>query len=202
MAFSTASGEVIPRVKRIENGMPTPTVEPSSGVKLPVNVFFGLRVVNDESSAACRPAASLAIACTWYFVDAARCVAGVQPAPSAVIAPLTAVPLASLTTTSVSLPFAAVTFSAPLVSTPVAPLAGRMLTTASDCALCAASAALPLPSFLPEPAFPAPESPLPPHAVTVSRRTPDSSAIPRFRPRTEAPDAPDIGRTFKFVLPS
>ena len=33
MAFSTSSGWVMPRVKRTENGIPTPTVEPSSGVK-------------------------------------------------------------------------------------------------------------------------------------------------------------------------
>lgn len=32
MAFSTAAGSVMPRVKLIETGMPTPTVEPSSGV--------------------------------------------------------------------------------------------------------------------------------------------------------------------------
>ena len=31
MAFSTASGCVMPRVKRTEKGIPTPTVEPSSG---------------------------------------------------------------------------------------------------------------------------------------------------------------------------
>ncbi len=33
IAFSTSSGSVMPRLKRSETGMPTPTVEPSSGVK-------------------------------------------------------------------------------------------------------------------------------------------------------------------------
>ncbi|CAM5643243.1 hypothetical protein SVIOM342S_01329 [Streptomyces violaceorubidus] len=64
MAFSTSSGLVMPRVKRIENGMPTPTFEPSSGVKEPTKVFFGVRVVKRESSAAVRPSESLATACT------------------------------------------------------------------------------------------------------------------------------------------
>lgn len=54
----------MPRVKRMENGIPTPTVEPSSGVNVPVKVFFGVRVVKRESSAAVRPLASFATACT------------------------------------------------------------------------------------------------------------------------------------------
>ncbi len=74
-------------------------------------------------------------------------------APSLDIAPSTALPLAFLTTTSVSLPLAAVTFSSPLVSTALAPSRGAMVTTASDFVLRAAveSLPLPLPSSPPDP---------------------------------------------------
>lgn len=58
---------------------------------------------------------------------------GVQEAPSPVIFPAIAVPLASLTWTSVSLPSVAPTLRAPLVSTDFAPSFGVMETTASDC---------------------------------------------------------------------
>ncbi len=76
---------------------------------------------------------------------------GVQVAPSLDIAPSTALPLAFLTTTSVSLPWAAVTFSSPLVSTDVAPSRGAMVTRASDCVPRAAVESLPLPLPSPEP---------------------------------------------------
>ena len=94
-----------------------------------------MRVVKLASSAASRPAESLAVAWTVYLVDAARCVAGFQVVPP-VIFPSTVLPLASLTSTSVSLPLAALTLRAPLVSTALAPSLGAMVTTASDCLLC------------------------------------------------------------------
>jgi hypothetical protein len=46
----------------IETGMPTPTVEPSSGVKLPMKLLAGETVVNDAFSWAARPSESLAVA--------------------------------------------------------------------------------------------------------------------------------------------
>lgn len=153
-------------------------------MKVPTKVFFGVRVVKRESSAAVRPSESLATACTLYVVEAARWVDGVQLAPSPVIFPSTFVPLPSLTTTSVSLPFAAPILRAPLVSTALAPFSGAMVTTASDCSLCAAVASLAL-SPLPSPA-PGPEPP-PPHAVTVSISSPST--------------APAIGRTFTLFSP-
>ena len=52
--------------------MPTPTVEPSSGVYWPMKVFFGTSVVKLVSFADSRPSASLATACTVYLVAAAR----------------------------------------------------------------------------------------------------------------------------------
>ncbi len=192
MAFSTASGCVMPRVKLTENGMPTPTVEPSSGVKEPRKVFFGVRVVKEESSADSRPSESLATACTVYLVDAARCVDGVQDAPPPVTVPATARPLASLTVTSVSLPLATSTLSAPLVSTPVAPDLGAMVTAAVDCcSACCVPPSWPLPE---------PLSPLPPHAARESTRAPAMRASP-LRPRRPATDAPDIGRTFNAFSP-
>ncbi len=203
MAFSTACGLVMPRVKRTENGMPTPTVEPSSGVKLPTKVFFGVSVVKLESSAASRPSESLATACTVYLVAAARWVDGVQEAPPPVMVPSISAPLASLTVTSVSLPLATFTLRAPLVSTPAAPDLGEMVTEAVDCLPCWVPGSLLLPCPEPDP-----ESP-PPHAVRDTSRAPAMSAsplrllpfmadVPLPRPPT---DAPDIGRTFKLFSP-
>ncbi len=167
-------------------------------MKLPTKVFFGVSVVKLESSAAWRPSESLATACTVYFVDAARWVDGVHEAPPSVIFPAIVPPLAVLTSTCVNLPLVALTLSAPLVSTEVAPSFGAMATTATDCLLCALSAPLPLAS--PEP-DPEPEPP-PPHAVTVRSRAPSISAgTPlALRPRAST-DAPDIGRTFKSFSP-
>ena len=176
MAFSTASGCVMPRVKWTENGMPTPTFEPSSGVNWPMNVFFGTSVVNATSFADARPSESLATACTLYLVEAARWWAGAQPAPPSTIFPSTGLPLVSATFTSVNLPLSAVIRRSPLVATPSAPSFGAMVTTAWDGLLVSA-----LPESPPLPSLPAPEPPPPPpQAVASSRAAPSR--------------APDIGR--------
>lgn len=158
-------------------------------------------MVKADSSAASRPSASLATAWTLYLVAEARWVEGVQVAPPPVIAPSTALPLPSLTVTSVSLPLAAETLRAPLVATPFVPFFGAMVTTACETLV---SALVELPVLLSLP-FPDPESesPPPPHAVTASSSTPSSSARIPLLPRARVPtDAPDIGRPFKSVLPS
>ena len=92
-------------------------------------------------------------------MDAARCVAGVQLAPPSVIFPSTGLPLVSSTLTSVSLPLAAVTFSAPLVFTAAAPSFGAMVTTACETLVSAWLDPLSLP--FPEPDLESDESPLP-----------------------------------------
>lgn len=62
MPFWTSALFVIALSKLIETGMPTPTVEPSSGVKLPMKLLAGETVVNDAFSWAARPFESLAVA--------------------------------------------------------------------------------------------------------------------------------------------
>src|SRR5690606_117276 len=122
---------------------------------------------------------------------------GVQVLPSADISPSILPPSASRTTTSVSLPLVAPTFSAPLVFTSLAPSSGAMLTTASDCLLRAAVESLPFASPAPA-AWP---DPPPPQAVTAST-TPSASAASFLPARRPAPtDAPDIGPTFTLFSP-
>ncbi len=186
----------MPRVKLMETGMPTPTVEPSSGVYCPMKVFAGTSVVKVVSFADSRPSASLATACTVYLVAAARCRSGAQLAPSAAISPATSLPLGSATFTVVSLPCVAPIFSAPLVATDSAPSFGAMVTTACEAVVS---------SFFVPPAglFLSPASALPPHAVT------SNSSAPRTRARSPGPprrfplapaDAPDIGCPFTVVV--
>ena len=67
--------------------MPTPTVEPSSGVKNPTKVSLGTTVVKVECLSDSRPAESLATASTVYWVEVSRWSVGVQPRPSALIVP-------------------------------------------------------------------------------------------------------------------
>lgn len=201
MAFSTSSGAVMPRVKRIENGIPTPTFDPSSGVKIPTKVFFGVNVVKDESSAASRPSESFATACTLYSVAELRWIDGVQVAPSPDISPAIFSPLSFSTVTSDSLPLAALTLRAPLVATSSAPFFGAMETTASEALVAALSEAVlsePFPLSSPEPVS---EPPPPPHAVTASSIRTGSTARAPLRRRVRAPtDAPDIGRPFNSLF--
>ncbi len=68
MPFCTAALLVISLSKLIDTGMPTPTVVPSSGVKVPMKLFFGETVVNDAFSWAARPSESCAVAVIWYLV--------------------------------------------------------------------------------------------------------------------------------------
>ncbi|CAM5481687.1 hypothetical protein SVIOM74S_06651 [Streptomyces violarus] len=60
--FWTAALSVIALSKLIETGMPTPTVWPSSGVKLPMKLLAGETVVNEAFSWATRPSESFASA--------------------------------------------------------------------------------------------------------------------------------------------
>lgn len=60
--FCTAALSVIALSKLIETGIPTPTVEPSSGVKLPMKLLAGETVVNAAFSWASRPSESWAAA--------------------------------------------------------------------------------------------------------------------------------------------
>ncbi len=62
MPFWTAALLVIALSKLIDTGMPTPTVEPFSGVKLPMKLLAGATVVNEAFSCAIRPAESFASA--------------------------------------------------------------------------------------------------------------------------------------------
>ena len=64
MPFWTAALLVIALSKLIDTGMPTPTVEPSSGVKLPMKLLVGETVVNEAFSWATRPSESFASAAT------------------------------------------------------------------------------------------------------------------------------------------
>jgi hypothetical protein len=64
MPFCTAALLVISLLKLIDTGMPTPTVEPSSGVKLPMKLLAGETVVNEAFSWATSPSVSLASAAT------------------------------------------------------------------------------------------------------------------------------------------
>ncbi len=197
-AFSTAPGSVMPRVKWIDTGMPTPTVEPSSGVYWPMKVFSGTSVVKLVSFADSRPLPSFATAWTVYFVAAARCRSGTQLRPSSAILPSTSLPLGSATFTVLSLPWAAETFSAPLVATSSAPSLGAIVTTACEALVSStfAPACFPLLSAA---------APLPPHAVTSNSSAPSTSArrpwAPRPRRSPLAPaHAPDIGCPFTVVV--
>jgi hypothetical protein len=62
MPFWTAALLVIALSKLIDTGMPTPTVVPSSGVKLPMKLLSGETVVKDAFSWAARPSESSAVA--------------------------------------------------------------------------------------------------------------------------------------------
>ncbi len=187
MASWTASGWVIPRLKRIETGIPTPTCRPFSGVYWPMKVFLGTRVVNFACSAASRPLASTATASTVYSVEAPRWPLGRHDAPPPDIFPATSLPFGSVTLTDFSLPFLAVTASAPLVATPSAPSLGAIVTAACE-------AARSLPAF-PD-AFP-PSASSPPHAVTSSSIEPSSSASTPPLPcgRRRRAGSPAIGCT-------
>lgn len=169
---------------------------------MPTKVFFGVRVVKDESSAASRPSESFATACTLYSVAELRWMDGVQLEPSFAISPAIFSPLSFSTVTSDSLPLAAVTLSAPLVATASAPCFGAMVTTASEGPVAAAlSEALlsePFPFSPPEPGS---APPPPPHAVTASSIRTGSTARAPLRRRVRAPtDAPDIGRPFNSLF--
>lgn len=85
----TAFWSVIGLLKLIETGMPTPTVEPSSGVKFPMKLLSGDTVVKEEFSCASRPFESCAVALILYVVERSSCASGFQLVPSAERVPLT-----------------------------------------------------------------------------------------------------------------
>src|SRR5690606_36116826 len=60
MPFWTSALLVIALSKLMDTGMPTPTVVPSSGVKLPMKLLAGETVVNEAFSCAARPLESSA----------------------------------------------------------------------------------------------------------------------------------------------
>ncbi len=60
MPFCTSALLVMALSKLIDTGMPTPTVVPSSGVKLPMKLLDGETVVKDAFSWATRPSESFA----------------------------------------------------------------------------------------------------------------------------------------------
>ncbi|CAM5582924.1 hypothetical protein SGRIM128S_06102 [Streptomyces griseomycini] len=62
--FWTSALLVIALSKLIDTGMPTPTVVPSSGVKVPMKLLDGETVVKEAFSWAARPSESSAVAVT------------------------------------------------------------------------------------------------------------------------------------------
>jgi len=164
---------VIALLKLIETGMPTPTVEPSSGVKLPMKLLAGETVVNDAFSWAARPSESLASAVTLYVVARSSWPEGFQLFLSADIWPATAVPDAVCMVTDVSVPLLTVTAAALLMEALSEPSLGVILICASEVFLAAASSTLAC--DVPSPPSDALALPPPPlHAESTS--TPPSSA--------------------------
>lgn len=112
--------------------------------------------------------------------------------------PSISLPLVSETFTEESLPCSAVTFSAPLVATDLAPSFGAIDTTAFDGAVLSAAAGLPPPP-LPSSAAPSPPEP---QAVSATSIAPSRRLVaPRVRLARTPTDAPDIGRPFTVFLP-
>src|SRR4051794_6020717 len=134
----TAFLSVIALLKLIETGMPTPTVEPSSGGKFPMKLLAGDTVVKEEFSCASRPFESCAVALILYVVERSNWASGFQLVPSAERVPLTLSPAAVVIVTTVSLPLATVTLAALLMLALVAPFFGEIAICASEASAAAA----------------------------------------------------------------
>ncbi|CAM5266830.1 hypothetical protein SALBM135S_04247 [Streptomyces alboniger] len=164
---------VMPLSKLIDTGMPTPTVEPSSGVKFPMKLLACDTVVNVEFSCALRPSESVAVAVISYFVARSSCLAGFQDLLSADIRPATAVPSAVSMDTSVSVPLLTVTAAALLMLALSEPFFGAILIWATDVFLAAASSTWFCDS-------------LPPEALPPSSLHAESTSTPPTRADTAA----------------
>ncbi len=139
--------------------------------------MFAVTVVKLLFAVTSTPSAFAAFAATVYLVLFASGAAGVHLAPSADVLPSTALPLASVTVTEVTLPLVASTASAPSVSTDFAPSAGVMATAAGGAA----------PLFLPPP--PTGSADMPPPVSLGSALPPDEHAVSNASGTTSSPAA-------------
>ncbi len=184
-ARSTAARSAIGLLKRNETGMPTPTVDPSSGVKKATKVCARAAVENAECWAARCPWPSSATASSVNAVPSGNAPSGTHPAPSGPIVPATSAPLASANRTETNRPCEAVTRTAPSGCTSTAPSAGTTASTARDGTKGTAAA--------PDATDSPPEAPPPPHPVRTARQQ-ATAATPRAhtRPRRRIPGPPTV----------
>ncbi len=112
--------------------MPTPTTEPSSGVKYPTNVLAGVVVVKVVLASASSLSRSVAATATVYLVPLVSVPVEVQLVESADICPSTALPVESATLTEVRVPEVTVTLTGSLKPALAASSAGSTVIFATE----------------------------------------------------------------------